>query len=80
MLFTEGLPPAPADKAYELWFIANGHPLPGKVFTVDKAGRATVSDQVPPEAREKAVFAVTLEPRKGASAPTGPIYLSSPAS
>ena len=80
VLLTEGLPATTADKAYELWFIANGRPLPGKVFAVDASGRATLSDQVPPEAREHAVFAVTLEPRGGASSPTGPIYLSSPSS
>ncbi len=80
VLLTEGLPATAADKAYELWFISNGHPLPGKVFAVDASGRATLSDQVPPEAREHAVFAVTLEPRGGASSPTGPIYLSSPSS
>jgi anti-sigma-K factor RskA len=80
VLLTEGLPAAPADKAYELWFIANGHPMPGKVFTVDASGRATISDQVPPEARERAVFAVTLEPKHGVSAPTGAIYLRSPSS
>ena len=80
VLLTEGLPATPADKAYELWFIANGRPLPGKVFTVDASGRAAISDQVPPEARGRAVFAITLEPKSGVSAPTGPIYLSSPSS
>jgi len=77
ILLTEGLPVTPVDKAYELWFIANGHPLPGRVFTVDTSGRATISDQVPPEAREHAVFAVTLEPKAGVNSPTGPIYMSS---
>ena len=80
VLLTEGLPATPADKAYELWFIANGHPLPGKIFTVDTSGRATISDLVPPEAREHTVFAVTLEPKVGVNSPTGPIYLSSPSS
>lgn len=75
VLLTEGLPAPPADKAYELWFIADGRPIPGKVFSVDASGRAAISDQVPPEARERAVFAVTLEPKEGVSAPTGAIYL-----
>lgn len=77
VLLTEGLPATSPDKAYELWFIANGRPIPGKVFTVDASGRAAISDQVPPEARERAVFAVTLEPKQGVSAPTGAIYLRS---
>ena len=81
MLMTEGLPAAPADMAYEVWFIPKGHsPMPGSMFTVDSAGRAMISDQVPMEARENAVIAVTLEPKRGSAAPTGPIYLSSPAS
>lgn len=81
MLMTEGLPMAPADMAYEVWFIPKGHaPMPGKMFTVDAAGHAMISDQVPMEARENAVIAITLEPKRGSAAPTGAIYLSSPAS
>ncbi len=80
MLFTDSLPPPPPDKVYELWFIANGRPLRGQVFTTDAQGHAVISDQVPPEARERAIFAVTLEPKGGVNSPTGPIYLSSPSS
>lgn len=81
MLMTEGLPVTPADKAYEIWFIPKGHtPMPGKMFTVDSSGRAMVSDQIPQEARDHAVFAITLEPKRGVAAPTGAIYLSSPSS
>ena len=81
MLMTEGLPTAPADMAYEVWFIPKGHsPMPGKTFTVDAAGHAMISDQVPMAARENAIIAVTLEPKGGSPSPTMPIYLSSPAS
>lgn len=80
MLMVEGLPAAPADKAYQLWFIANGHPMPGKVFTIDASGGAMMSDEVPAEARQHAVFAVTLEPSSGMNAPTGQMYLLSAAS
>jgi anti-sigma-K factor RskA len=79
VLMTEGLPAAPADKAYELWFIPKGHAaMAGKMFTVDASGRAMVSDQIPPEARENCVIAITLEQKKGSAVPTGAIYLSSP--
>jgi anti-sigma-K factor RskA len=79
MLMTEGLPKAPADKAYEFWFIPKGHtPMPGKTFTVDSKGMAMVTQQVPQEALEHAVFAITLEPKNGVASPTGAIYLSSP--
>jgi anti-sigma-K factor RskA len=81
MLMTEGLPAAPADMAYEVWFIPKGHsPMPGKMFTVDATGHAMISDHVPMEARENAVIAITLEPKRGSAVPTGAIYLSSPAS
>ena len=78
MLMTDALPAAPTGMAYELWFIPKGHlPMAGKVFSVDASGRATVSDLMPPEAREKAVIAITLEPKHGSAQPTGAIYLSS---
>jgi anti-sigma-K factor RskA len=81
MLMTEGLPAPPADMAYEVWFIPKGHsPMPGKMFTVDAAGHAMISDHVPMEARENAVIAITLEPKRGSAVPTGAIYLSSPSS
>lgn len=80
MLMVDGLPAPPADKAYQLWFIAGGRPMPGKVFTIDASGKAMMSDEVPAEARQHAVFAVTLEPREGVNAPTGEIYLRSAAS
>ncbi len=81
MLMTEGLPMAPPGMAYEVWFIPKGQsPMPGKTFTVDEAGKAMMMDQMPAEAMENAVVAITLEPEKGSATPTGPIYLASPAS
>jgi len=81
VLLTEGLPAPPADMAYEVWFIPKGHsPMPGKMFTVDAAGHAMISDHVPTEARENTVIAITLEPKRGSAVPTGAIYLSSSSS
>ena len=77
ILIAKGLPQAPAGKAYQLWFIAGGHPLPGVTFTLDSSGNATVHDQVPAEALNTAVFAITLEPAGGLQAPTGQMYLKS---
>jgi anti-sigma-K factor RskA len=78
VLVAQGLPPAPAGKAYQLWFIAGGKPLPGSVFKTDAAGNAVLHDQVPAGALDSAVFAVTLEPQGGVSSPTGAMYLLSP--
>lgn len=81
VLLIEGLPATPADKAYEVWFIPKGlAPIPGKTFTVNPNGRALVSDSLPLAAGSAAVVAITLEPKSGSAAPTGPIYLASPAS
>ena len=75
MLMADNLPPAPAGKAYQLWYIAGNKPLPGKVFTPDASGHAEVRDQAPAEGLDANIFAVTLEPSSGVSAPTGDKYL-----
>lgn len=80
MLLADNLPPAPAGKAYQLWYIAGNKPLPGTVFTPDARGHAEVRDQAPVEGRDATIFAVTLEPSSGASAPTGDKYLLGAAS
>lgn len=77
ILMAKGLPPPPADKAYQLWFIAGGRPMPGKTFTTDPSGAGMLNDQVPAEALNAPVFAITLEPKDGVREPTGAICLSS---
>jgi hypothetical protein len=52
--------------------------MPGKVFSTDEAGNGVLEDQMPTVARDRAVFAITLEPEKGVQTPTGSIYLLSP--
>jgi len=81
VLMTAGLPTPATDKAYEVWFIPKGRsPMPGKVFSVDSSGHAMITDQMPSEAMNGAVIAITVEPKNGSAAPTGAIYLASPAS
>jgi anti-sigma-K factor RskA len=81
MLFAYNLPPAPPGKAYQLWYIADlAHPVPGGVFNTDARGVAVLHDEVPAAGRNASVFAVTLEPQGGVSAPTGDKYLLSPIS
>ncbi|HVG37783.1 MAG TPA: anti-sigma factor [Pyrinomonadaceae bacterium] len=80
LVYASNLPPAPAGKGYQLWFITDGKPLPGGVFTVDAEGRATVKDEAPPAGRQATVFAITLEPLSGSAAPTSDILLASSAS
>jgi anti-sigma-K factor RskA len=81
ILMAEGLPATPPDKAYELWFIPKGHsPMAGRMFTIDASGHAMLPEQMPAEAMEGAVIAITLEPKQGSTAPTGAVYLSTPSS
>jgi anti-sigma-K factor RskA len=75
VLMAKNLPAAPAGKAYQLWFFANGKPMPGKVFKPASSGEGTLNDQVPAAALAEATFAVTLEPEAGVTSPTGKIYL-----
>ena len=79
MLVAYNLPPAPEGKAYQLWFIKGGKPLPGSVFKTDERGRASMREQVPAEGRDASIFAVTLEREQGEPSPKGAIYLQSPA-
>jgi anti-sigma-K factor RskA len=81
MLFALNLPPAPPGKSYQLWYISDlAHPVPGGVFNTDARGVAVLHDRVPEAGRKASVFAVTLEPQGGVSAPTGDKYLLSPVS
>jgi anti-sigma-K factor RskA len=70
-----GLPALPADRDYELWFIADGKPVPAGVFDVDAAGRARleVEQVAPPEHID--AWAVTVEPAGGKPQPTGDMVL-----
>jgi anti-sigma-K factor RskA len=81
MMIVERLPPAPAGMDYQIWFIADGKPMPGGVFKPDATGHAEMRDQVPAAAQKSAAaFAITLEPQGGTLAPTGQKYLLSTAS
>lgn len=77
MLLADKLPSAPAGKAYQLWFIVDGKPIPSQVFKPGDNGRGEMGTQVPPEARAKATFAVTMENEAGAQQPEGKMYLVS---
>jgi anti-sigma-K factor RskA len=78
ILVADKLPNVPQGKAYQLWFIVgNKPPMPGKTFAPDSNGKGVLKAQMPREALDSPVFAVTVESAGGASAPTGPIYLRS---
>lgn len=78
ILMASKLPSVPQGKAYQLWFIVgNKPPMPGKTFVPDSEGNAVLKDELPREAIDANVFAITVEPERGSNAPTSPIYLRS---
>lgn len=80
MLMANKLPSPPQGKAYQLWFIVeNKPPMPGKTFMPDNTGKGMLKDQMPRDAMDSPIFAITMEPERGSSAPTSPIYLRSSA-
>lgn len=79
MLIANKLPSVPQGKAYQLWFIVGNNPIPGRTFLPDDAGRGILKDQLPTDALQSAIFAITVEPENGVRLPTGPIYLRSSA-
>ena len=78
MLMADKLPNLPQGKAYQLWFIVGKNPpMPGNTFVPNASGQSMSKDQMPKEALDAAIFAVTVEPEGGSVAPTSPIYLRS---
>jgi len=75
VLVAANLAPLPAGKQYELWVFSKGKPVAAGVFDADPSGRllGESSDLSSIDTAEN--FAVTIEPRGGVSAPTGPIVL-----
>lgn len=78
ILIAEGLPAVPAGKAYQIWYITDiKKPTPGKTFKPDANGKAKLNDLIPNDSLQSSVFAVTIEDEKGATSPTGAMYLKS---
>jgi len=74
VLVAGNLAPLPNDRQYELWVFQNGKPINAGVFDADAQGRALFESKDFPEAAVQN-FAVTVEPRGGMPAPTGPVVL-----
>lgn len=74
VLVAASLAALPSDRQYELWVFLDGKPVNAGVFDADGSGRALFesTDFPAPNAQN---FAVTVEPRGGVPAPTGPVVL-----
>jgi anti-sigma-K factor RskA len=75
LFYAFDLPSLPADKTYELWFIAAGKPVAAGTFEVDPRGTGSVRVERVTDARQIQAWAVTIEPRGGVPQPTGAMVL-----
>ena len=77
IIVASNLAPLPPDRQYELWVFQAGKPVNAGVFDADPNGSALFeSTEFPPALQAVEMFAVTVEPRGGVPAPTGPIVLA----
>lgn len=72
------LKPVAPGRAYQLWFIRDGKPVPSVTFTPQPNGAATVGPVPVPTDGEVSAAAITVEPAKGSKQPTSPILLVGP--
>jgi anti-sigma-K factor RskA len=70
------LPPADEGLVYQLWFLADGPPVPGGTFQSDPDGHALATVDGPAEGLVLRGAAVTIEPAGGSPQPTSPIIVS----
>ena len=69
-----GLPPLPADRVYQLWFIPE-QPVSAGLLAVDPSGIVIASLDAAPGIAAPVTMAVSIEPAGGVPAPTGDLYL-----
>lgn len=70
VLHAFNLPPAAQGRAYQLWFLRDGAPVPGGTFNSDPDGHALVTVAGPPADLTLIGAAVTDEPAGGSAQPT----------
>jgi anti-sigma-K factor RskA len=71
VVHASGLAPVSANRAYALWMIKDGTPVPLRLFKPTQSGEQLLNDVIlPVSAKGVAAFAVTEEPSSGSPAPT----------
>ena len=68
----------PEGRAYQLWFIKDGAPVPSVTFRPEATGHALVEGIKVPADGEVTAAALTVEPEAGSPQPTSPIRLVGP--
>jgi anti-sigma-K factor RskA len=69
------LKPLPEGRAYQLWFIKDGKPVPSVTFKPGPTGHASAERIPVPGGGSLSAAAVTVEPESGSPQPTSPIVL-----
>jgi anti-sigma-K factor RskA len=75
-MIAHNLPPLPAGKAYQLWLLTPGAPIPSGTFHLDADRRGIIQTPLPTGRVDITGAAVSLEPEGGVSQPTGQIVLA----
>jgi anti-sigma-K factor RskA len=68
----------PEGRAYQLWFIKDGAPVPSVTFRPEPTGHVLVEGIEVPTEGEVTAAALTVEPESGSPQPTSPIRLVGP--
>ena len=68
----------PAGRAYQLWFIKDGAPVPSVTFRPEPTGHVLVEGIDVPADGEITAAALTVEPESGSPQPTSPIRMVGP--
>ncbi len=76
VLLASGLHAPGAGRAYQVWLLRNGQPVPNTLFNIDRRGRGLSIVRVSGPLRDYDTVAVTPEPASGSPGPTGPIVLA----
>ncbi len=69
------LPPAPAGRVYQLWFVTRDAKISAGLIQPDQNGHGFAVVRVPSNITKLAAAAITLEPEGGSPQPTMPIYV-----
>ncbi|MEO7136859.1 MAG: anti-sigma factor [Gemmatimonadales bacterium] len=72
------LKPVPTGRAYQLWFIKDGKPVPSITFKPESSGHVRIERIPVPADGSLGAAAVTVEPESGSTQPTSPIILMGP--
>jgi anti-sigma-K factor RskA len=75
VLTGSNLPPLPAGRVYQLWFVTAQAPISAGLLKPDDAGRLTAVLDTRADMPAPVALAVTIEPEGGRPAPTGDKYL-----